>query len=121
MKTLLNMYEPQTVVTHNYIPGKQIDGQDKSTFSWIAYVDQTVEVININVDFTEPNEDFGIYGILLGMGSKSLAINVNIKHRAINTRSRVVLKGILTEKSSIKFNGITHIEHEAKETDEWLE
>ena len=115
------MYEPQTVVTHNYIPGKQIDGQDKSTFSWIAYVDQTVEVININVDFTEPNEDFGIYGILLGMGSKSLAINVNIKHRAINTRSRVVLKGILTEKSSIKFNGITHIEHGAKGTDAWLE
>ena len=110
------------VVTHNYVPGtEKYERDDEDSFMWVGYEDNPTEEININVDLVKPNEKFELYGILLGMGNKSLVINVNVVHRAVNTRSRLVLKGILTEKSSIKFNGITHIERGAKQTNAWLE
>lgn len=109
-------------VTHNYIPGTdKYENDNEDSFSWVGYPDQTTEVININVDFQVPNQRFDLHGILIGMGNKKLEINVNVIHRAISTTSRIVLKGILTEKSSVKFNGLTRIMKGAKQTDAWLE
>lgn len=114
------MHEAGKISTSNIFPGnnpyQKYEGNDKS-FTWTGLQ----EVININIDFTKDNETCNIYGILLGKGNNSLDINVNVTHRAINTKSRIVLKGLLTEKSSIKFTGNTRIMQGAKGTNAWLE
>lgn len=91
---------------------KQIIG-----FIWTGKEEQ----IDLDFLFTKPNTSLFVYGILLGKHQESCHINVNVVHRAINTKSRIVLKGVLKDESSIDFKGLTRLEHGAKQTDAWLE
>lgn len=109
-RKLYNMYPPFKLHTN-------VESDLVSAFIW----DGKCEEYTMSFDMATPDTSLTLYGILLGNEDKSTVINVNVIHKAVNTRSRLVLRGILTDKSKVKFSGLTRIEHGAKGTDAWLE
>lgn len=83
--------------------------------------DDDIKEYNLSFILDKPNTSLTIYGIFLGNKDRSCEINLNVTHKAVNTKSRLVLKGVLADKSSVKFKGNTRIEKGAKGTDAWLE
>ena len=76
--------------------------------------------INFNVVLKKPGESLTLVGLLLGQGDRSLQINITVIHAAPNTKSEIVLKGVLKDTSKVGFNGLVKIEKGARGTDTWL-
>lgn len=74
--------------------------------------------VDISLDF--PGTGIEVYGILLGKNKSELNLNLTITHNAQNTRSKVILKGLLTDETNVNFNGLVSINKGAKQTDAWL-
>lgn len=76
--------------------------------------------INCNILLDIPHTGIDVYGVLLGHAEKAVQVNVNILHKAKDTRSNVILKGLLNDKSRVRFKGLTKIEKGAKQSNAWL-
>lgn len=59
-------------------------------------------------------------GLLLGKEDQGLKLKIFVDHQAENTKSNVIIKGVLCDTSHIFFDGLIKIENGAKGTDAWL-
>lgn len=78
------------------------------------------EQINYDIFLETAGAELKLLGLLLGEGENKLQININVIHAAPNTKSEVVFKGVLRDRSKIDFKGLIKIEKGAKGTDTWL-
>lgn len=58
--------------------------------------------------------------LLLGRMENSVRINANIYHNMPETKSRVIVKGVLNDSSSVDFDGLVKIEKGSKGSNAWL-
>lgn len=58
--------------------------------------------------------------ILLGKNNDILDLQLNIYHNAPNTTSKIIVKGALTGRSFVNFDGLVKIKKGAKTTNAWL-
>jgi Fe-S cluster assembly protein SufD len=58
--------------------------------------------------------------LLLGEKEDMVKINVNVKHLAKETKSKVIVKGIVNDKASVDFTGLVKIEKGSKGANAWL-
>ena len=72
-------------------------------------------VLNTNGDSVE------IYGLFIGKGVEKRRLNIRVCHRARNTKSRVVVRGVLFGKAEVEFHGNVDIVRGARGTDAHLE
>ncbi len=58
--------------------------------------------------------------LLLGKDNQAVSILIDIDHQKPNTKSRLLVKGALTDKSRVDFNGLVKIEKGARGANAWL-
>jgi len=58
--------------------------------------------------------------LLLGKKDDKIKIQVNVDHQAIETKSKILVQGIVDDGASIDFNGLVKIEKGAKGSNAWL-
>jgi Fe-S cluster assembly protein SufD len=61
-----------------------------------------------------------ILALLCGKETQKIHLKLNIYHQKPETRSRVIVKGAITDSASINFDGLVKIEPGAKGTNAWL-
>lgn len=74
--------------------------------------------LNVSLEF--PNTSVKIYGLILGRNDAQGIIKINIEHKAKNTKSFVLLKGLLLDNVNVKFHGLVKLNKGAKQSDAWL-
>ncbi|MBI2597209.1 SufD family Fe-S cluster assembly protein [Candidatus Daviesbacteria bacterium] len=76
---------------------------------------------NLSYDFTlsKRGSSISILGLLLGKGGKRLNITINVVHKAPDTKSEIILKGVLKGNSEVNFKGLVKINKGAKGTETW--
>lgn len=77
---------------------------------------------NISYNIHLDGEGAGILlpAILLGKNNDTLDLQLNIYHNAPNTTSKIIVKGALTDRSFVNFDGLVKIKKGAKTTNAWL-
>ncbi len=77
---------------------------------------------NISYNIHLDGEGSGILlpAILLGKNNDTLDLQLNIYHNAPNTTSKIIVKGALTDRSFVNFDGLVKIKKGAKTTNAWL-
>lgn len=76
--------------------------------------------INYDITLAKPGVELSLLGLLLGDSNKELQININVIHSVPNTKSKIILKGVLKDTSKINFQGLVKIKKGAKGTNTWL-
>ena|SRR5258708_6281178 len=76
--------------------------------------------INFEIILEKPGVELTLLGLLLGDKEKAVDINLKITHAAPNTKSEIILKGVLKDTSRVNFEGLVKIEKGAKGTNTWL-
>ncbi|OHA47136.1 MAG: hypothetical protein A3A80_00920 [Candidatus Terrybacteria bacterium RIFCSPLOWO2_01_FULL_44_24] len=66
-------------------------------------------------------ESVEILGVFIGQGDEKRNLNVEVQHAADNTKSRVIVRGILSDKANIDFRGNVKIDKGARGSDAHLE
>lgn len=66
-------------------------------------------------------EELTLLMLLVGTEDSSVRVSVKVKHVARNTKSKVIVKGVLDDTSKIDFEGLTKIEKGAGNSNAWLE
>jgi Fe-S cluster assembly protein SufD len=56
----------------------------------------------------------------LGKKEDKVKIQVNVDHQNIETKSKIIVKGIVDDSASIDFNGLVKIEKGSKGSNAWL-
>src|SRR3989344_1736921 len=79
--------------------------------------------ITVNLDFTlsRKNTEFEIFGIFLGKKTNKFSLNVRVRHNAGNTKSRIIVRGILSDRAQADFRGSVNIKKGARRSDTHLE
>lgn len=70
-------------------------------------VDYHIQLVGINSNLT-------FLMLLLGKKEDKVKIHVNIDHKNIETKSKVIIKGIIRDGSDVDFNGLVRIERGSK-------
>ena len=76
--------------------------------------------ISYQINLAERGAQLVLWGLLLGKNEDGLELRINIYHSAPETKSKVVLKGVLTGSSKINFEGLVKIEKGSKGANAWL-
>jgi Fe-S cluster assembly protein SufD len=76
--------------------------------------------INYDISLSQEGANIKLLMLLLGSGSNAVNIKVNIIHEKPQTKSTVIVKGILKDSSSIDFNGLVKINKGATLANAWL-
>ncbi len=76
--------------------------------------------ITYDIILSEPGSSLSLLGLLLGSEKDVLDIKINVTHTAPNTKSEIILKGVLRDLSQVNFEGLVKIEKGAKGTNTWL-
>lgn len=76
--------------------------------------------IKYNLVLSKPGSSVSILGLLLGRNDDELKITINVTHSAPNTKSEIILKGVLHDLSNINFEGLVKINKGAHGTNTWL-
>lgn len=76
--------------------------------------------LNYNFTLSKPNTTLSLLGLLIGSGTKELDIKITVIHAAPNTKSEIILKGVLKDLSRVNLEGLVKIEKGAKGTNTWL-
>lgn len=76
--------------------------------------------LSYNFTLLSKGEKLSILGLLIGRREKKLNININVVHAAPDTKSEIILKGVLKNKSKIDFKGLVKINKGAKGANTWL-
>lgn len=58
--------------------------------------------------------------LLLGDGTSNLIVKAKVIHESPDTKSRVIIKGALSDSSKVDFEGLVLIKHGAKKSNAWL-
>ena len=77
--------------------------------------------VNLNFILNKKNIGLEIYGIFLGGGSDKFPLNIRVDHKVGDTKSRVVVRGVLTDKAQVEFKGNVNIKKGARRSDTHLE
>lgn len=76
--------------------------------------------ITYDICLSERGAKLNILGLLLGRGQQELELKINVTHGAPDTKSEVILKGVLVDRAKINFEGLVNIEKGSKGTNTWL-
>lgn len=76
--------------------------------------------INYDISLSEAGASIKFLMLLLGRGISAVNININIIHQKPQTKSIVIIKGILKNSSSIDFNGLVKINKGSNLANAWL-
>lgn len=76
--------------------------------------------INYDIVLKKAGTQLTLLGLLLGNDDNQLQININVTHSAPDTKSEIILKGVLKDTSKVNFEGLVKIEKGAKGTNTWL-
>ena len=76
--------------------------------------------INYDIKLTGINSSLTLKMLLLGKKEDKVKIQVNVDHQNIETKSKIIVKGILDDNANIDFNGLVKIEKGSKGSSAWL-
>lgn len=76
--------------------------------------------INYNIQLTGIGSSLKFLMLLLGEREDKVKIHINVYHLNKETKSKVIVKGIATDKADIDFNGLTKIDSGSKGSNAWL-
>lgn len=76
--------------------------------------------INYNIKLAGNNSSLKFLMLLLGKKADKVKIQVNIDHQKKETKSKVIVKGIIANSASVDFNGLVKIEPGGKGSNAWL-
>ena len=77
--------------------------------------------VDLKFVLNKRNTSLEIYGIFLGGGFDKFPLNIRVDHKVGDTKSRVVVRGVLTDKAQIEFKGNVNIKKGARRSDTHLE
>lgn len=83
------------------------------------FINKNDEVI-YDVTLAKPGSEIEIYLLVMGKNDDSQDLIIKIHHQAPDTKSRIIVKGILDDEASIEFNGLVKIDPGAKNSSTWL-
>src|SRR3990170_4350948 len=81
---------------------------------------ELLESKRLDVVLAEEGAEVEIVGLVIGRGSDEKSLEAYITHAAPRTKSRVIVKSVLTGKSKFDFRGNVKIEKGAKGSDAYL-
>jgi Fe-S cluster assembly protein SufD len=76
--------------------------------------------INFDIKLNAVGANVKMLMLLLGKKQNKVKINVNVTHQKPQTKSEVIVKGILEDSSDIDFNGLVKINKGSKLSNAWL-
>jgi Fe-S cluster assembly protein SufD len=76
--------------------------------------------INYNIQLSGANSELIFLMLLLGEKEDKVKIQVNVDHKNKETKSKIIVKGILGENANVDFNGVVKIEKGSKGSSAWL-
>jgi Fe-S cluster assembly protein SufD len=76
--------------------------------------------IDYNISLTGVNSNLTFLMLLLGKKEDRVKIKININHQNKETKSKVIVKGIIDENASIDFNGLIKVEKGSRGSNAWL-
>lgn len=76
--------------------------------------------INYNIKLAGDNSSLTFLMLLLGRKEDKVKIEINVDHQNKETKSKVIVKGIIKDSSSVDFNGLVKIEPGSKGSNAWL-
>jgi Fe-S cluster assembly protein SufD len=76
--------------------------------------------INYNISLNGVGASINFLMLLLGNKENKVNINVNITHANQDTKSKVIVKGVLNDSSNVEFNGLVKISKKSKLSNTWL-
>lgn len=76
--------------------------------------------INYNIRLAGANSSLILLMLLLGEKKDKVGIRINVDHQSRETKSKVIVKGIIGDSSSVDFNGLVKIEPGSKGANAWL-
>jgi len=66
-------------------------------------------------------EELELKILLMGKEDKNVSVRVSVRHAAPDTKSKVIVKGVLDDRSRVDFEGLTIIDNGARNSNAWLE
>jgi len=76
--------------------------------------------INYNIHLAEVGSSLTFLMLLLGKKQDRVKINVKITHLAKETKSKVIIKGIINDSADVNFEGLVKIEKGSNGSNAWL-
>lgn len=73
-----------------------------------------------NISLAGKGASIKFLGLLLGSEDQGLKLKITVVHQAENTKSEVIIKSALWDRSQVFFDGLIKIEKGAKGTNAWL-
>ncbi len=70
--------------------------------------------VNCEVELSSPGAEVQILMLLIGRKKCRVDIRVNVIHKAIETKSDVIVKGVLDDQSRVDFEGMVRVENGAR-------
>jgi Fe-S cluster assembly protein SufD len=77
--------------------------------------------INYDISLSGVGSSLTFLMLLLGEKTDKVIININVNHKTKETKSKVIIKGIINDSASIDFDGLVKIEKGSKGSNAWLE
>lgn len=77
--------------------------------------------INFEKVLDRRGEELTLLMLLVGKENNSVSVRVRVRHKAPETTSKVIVKGVLDGGSKVDFEGLTVIDQGAKNANAWLE
>ena len=77
--------------------------------------------INYDISLSGVGSSLTFLMLLLGEKTDKVKININVNHKTKETKSKVIIKGIINDSASIDFDGLVKIEKGSKGSNAWLE
>lgn len=76
--------------------------------------------INYNIFLAGVNSDLTLLMLLLGKKEDKVKIQINVLHQNKETKSKVLVKGVIKDSAKVDFNGLVKIEPGSKNSNAWL-
>jgi Fe-S cluster assembly protein SufD len=76
--------------------------------------------INYNISLAKAGSSLIFLMLLLGENQDKVKININVDHKKSQTKSKVIIKGIIKDSANINFEGLVKIEKGSKGSNAWL-
>lgn len=83
---------------------------------WVGKEDK----IDYNIELAGINSSLILLMLLLGKKQDKLKIQIKVVHKNKHTKSKVIVKGILSDRSNLDFNGLVQIEKNSLNSSAWL-
>lgn len=76
--------------------------------------------LDLKINLVNPGVQANIYGILIGCKHQSYKVNTLSHHKKQETKSRVHIKGVFMDDSSLEYEGMIKIDYGAQLSDAYL-